>query len=167
MAVLVGWDAQSGEKGLLLPAGCSLVAALFYGVAGVFSARQFKGERSLDMAIGQQLAAALLLLPFAAVTLPEQVPGVEVTLSVLALAIFCTALAYLLYFALIQNVGAVKTLSVTFLVPVFGILWGALFLNEQVTLATAGGLLIILLSIALVMNARFFGKSILFKFSTK
>ncbi|ARU62839.1 EamA family transporter [Tumebacillus avium] len=167
VAVLVGWDAESGVQGLLLPAGCSLLAALFYGMAGVFSARHFKGETSMDMAIGQQLAAALLLLPFAAVTLPERIPTLEVTLSVLALAIFCTALAYLLYFALIQNVGAVKTLSVTFLVPVFGILWGAIFLHEAVTIGTAGGLLLILLSIALVMNLRFKLKSSLLKISKK
>jgi len=61
-----------------------------------------------------------------------------------------------LYFALIQNVGPVKTLSVTFLIPVFGIIWSALFLGEGVTLNIVVGLVIILLSVALVMNIPFF-----------
>ncbi|GMA51046.1 hypothetical protein GCM10025857_24030 [Alicyclobacillus contaminans] len=66
----------------------------------------------------------------------------------------CTAIAYLFYFALIHSVGALKTLTVTFLVPVFGVIWGRLFLQEPVTLRILLGLLIILSSVALVANVR-------------
>lgn len=59
-------------------------------------------------------------------------------------------MAYLLYFHLIQSVGAVKTVSVTFLVPVFGLIWGVIFLNEPVYANTLAGLAIILLSVTLV-----------------
>lgn len=59
-------------------------------------------------------------------------------------------MAYLLYFHLIQSVGAVKTVSVTFLVPVFGLMWGVIFLNEPVYANTLAGLAIILLSVTLV-----------------
>ena len=65
-------------------------------------------------------------------------------------------MAYLLYFALIKNVGPVKTLSVTFLIPLFGIIWSALFLGEGITPNIVVGLIIILLSVALVMNIPFF-----------
>ncbi|HEU4963313.1 MAG TPA: DMT family transporter [Bacilli bacterium] len=153
VAILVGWDVGGGSaQELLLSVGCSLLAALCYGIAGVFSAKYFKGEKPLDMAVGQQLAAALVLLPFSLFAWPHQVPGADVVFSVLVLAVVCTAFAYLLYFGLIQNVGAVKTLSVTFLVPVFGIIWGALFLGEAMTVGGVIGLVIILLSVALVTN---------------
>ncbi|MFD2881421.1 EamA family transporter [Paenibacillus rhizoplanae] len=59
-------------------------------------------------------------------------------------------MAYLLYFRLIANIGPVKTVSVTFLVPVFGLLWGVIFLQEQVYATTIAGLVIILLSVLLV-----------------
>ncbi len=71
-------------------------------------------------------------------------------LSVLGLALACTAFAYLLYFRLIASVGAVRTVSVTFLVPVFGLLWGVIFLHEPIYLNTVGGLGIILLGILLI-----------------
>ena len=152
VAILVGWDSNGNGAHIMLSAAFSLIAASFYALAGVFSSKYFKGERSMDMAIGQQVAAALLLIPFAASTLPHHVPSAEVVFSVLGLAVLCTALGYLLYFALIQNVGPVKTLSVTFLIPIFGILWGALFLGESVTVGVIVGLMVILVSVALVAN---------------
>jgi drug/metabolite transporter (DMT)-like permease len=152
VTVLVGWDPHDTGDFLFWSILSSLLAALFYGVAGVFSSRFFQGETSMDMAIGQQLGAALLLLPFSAFLLPSAMPSTEVVVSVLALAIFCTAFGYLLYFALIQQVGPVRTLTVTFLVPFFGIVWGAVFLGEAVTGGVALGLLLILLSVGLVVK---------------
>ncbi len=136
----------------LIPATLSLLAAVSYAFAGVYSSRAFKGERPMDMAIGQQLGASVIMIPLAAATMPDAVPSTSVILSVLGLAVLCTAAAYLLYFALIRNVGPVKTLSVTFLIPVFGIVWGVLFLGETVTPGTIVGLVIILVSVALVAN---------------
>jgi drug/metabolite transporter (DMT)-like permease len=152
VAVLVGWDPhQSGER-LLLSASFSLLAAISYAFAGVYSSRAFKGEKPIDMAIGQQLGASVVMIPLAAATFPDAIPSSLVLLSVLGLAVLCTAAAYLLYFALIRSVGPVKTLSVTFLIPVFGMVWGALFLGETVSPNMILGLFIILLSVALVMN---------------
>lgn len=155
VAIVVG-DGSSGQGShLWLSASFSLLAAFFYGIAGVFSSRHFKGERPMDMAIGQQVAASVLLIPFFLTELPHTMPSRIVLFSVLGLAIFCTAVAYLLYFALIHSVGPVKTLTVTFLVPVFGVIWGGLFLMEPVTLRVVIGLIIILVSVALVVNLRF------------
>jgi drug/metabolite transporter (DMT)-like permease len=75
-------------------------------------------------------------------------PGVA--LAVLALGVLCTGVAYLLYFKLVQEVGATSTLTVTFLIPVFGVLWGWLFLQEQVGWHTLGGSLTVLMGTALV-----------------
>lgn len=155
VGILVGWNSGARDSQLWISALFSLLAAVFYGIAGVFSSRHFKGEKPMDMAIGQQLAASLLLIPFSLVALPHSMPTEVVIFSVLGLAILCTAVAYLFYFALIHSVGPVKTLTVTFLIPVFGVIWGGLFLGETVTIRLIIGLVIILASVALVANVRF------------
>ncbi|MNN73487.1 putative DMT superfamily transporter inner membrane protein [compost metagenome] len=91
-----------------------------------------------------------MLLPLAVIFAPRHLPSAAAVYSVLGLSLICTAVAYLLYFYLIQSVGAVKTVSVTFLVPVFGLMWGVIFLNEPVYINTVAGLVIILLSVMLV-----------------
>lgn len=151
VGVLVGGSGSHGA-GLWLPAGFSLLAALAYGVAGVFSARHFHGETPLDMAIGQQLAATLVLLPVSLLTWRYAEPSGTVVFAVVMLAVVCTAAAYLLYFALIHSVGALRTLTVTFLVPVFAVVWGAVFLGEAISWRTVVGLAVILSSVALVVR---------------
>lgn len=150
VAVLVGWNARPSDRPVIMAVGLSLTAALFYGGGGVFATRRFRGERPLTLAIGQQLAAGVVLTPMAVFFLPHRMPGPGVILSVLGLALLSTALGYSLYFRLIRNVGAVKTLAVTFLVPVFGVFWGWLFLHESVSIGTFMGWLMILLSVAMV-----------------
>ncbi|KYP80567.1 DMT family transporter [Ferroacidibacillus organovorans] len=155
VGILVGGGSSEQGSHLLRSASFSLLAAIFYGIAGVFSSRHFKGERPMDMAIGQQVAASLLLIPFSLNALPHVIPSRVVLFSVLGLAVFCTAVAYLFYFALIHRVGPVKTLTVTFLVPVFGVIWGGLFLREAVTIRLVIGLIILLFSVAFVVHIRF------------
>ena len=85
-------------------------------------------------------------------------PEGTVIFAVFGLAVLCTAVAYVLYFSLIRSVGPVKTVSVTFLVPVFGVIWGALFLREAITLNVVLGLTVILISVGLVMGTPPFRK---------
>ena len=158
VAVVVGWTPITLSPIVLLSIGASLAAALSYGFGGVYAKRAFSGLSPLGMAIGQQTAASLLLLPPSVVSLPGEAPPPVVVISVLSLALLSTALAYLLYFRLISSVGPTSTLTVTFLVPVFGLLFGALFLGEPVGAGTLVGLAIILSSVALVTGIRFFGK---------
>ena len=150
VAVLVGWSPVPLEGKVLLSVFFSLGAALSYGFGGMYAARIGQGLAPLALAAGQQLGAAAVLLPLAAVFAPRHLPSAAAVYSVLGLALICTAVAYLLYFHLIQSVGAVKTVSVTFLVPVFGLMWGVIFLNEPVYANTIAGLVIILLSVMLV-----------------
>jgi drug/metabolite transporter (DMT)-like permease len=102
------------------------------------------------MAIGQLGGAAVLLLPLAVVSVPERAPSTVVTLSMLGLALLSTAVAYLIYFRLIENVGPTSTLTVTLLVPVFGLLFGVLLLDEPFGIGTLAGLGIILTSVGLI-----------------
>lgn len=150
VVVLVGWDPIPLSAAVLLSVGAMLAASLSYGLAAVYIKRTFKGIPPLAMAIGQLSGAATLLLPLAIVTLPEERPTAAVTLSMLGLALLSTAVAYLLYFRLISNVGPTSTATVTLLVPVFGLLFGVLLLGEPFGLGTLVGLGIILSSVVLV-----------------
>lgn len=130
VAVLVGLDPLPLNVVVLLSAGASLLAALFYALAGTYAKRTFSGVKPLTLTVGQQAGAAALLLPPAAATLPGEAPSLPVALSALGLAVLCTAVAYLLYFTLIANVGPTSTLTVTFLSPGFGVLFGVALLGE-------------------------------------
>ncbi len=154
VAVLVGWSPQPVSGVVVLSVCASLAAALAYGLGGVYAKRAFSGVPPLTMAAGQQAAAAAILLPLAAATLPGEAPPSGVVSAVLALALLSTALAYLLYFHLITNVGPTKTLSVTFLVPVFGVVFGVLLLGEPFGPGTLAGMGIILAGVALVTGVR-------------
>jgi drug/metabolite transporter (DMT)-like permease len=106
------------------------------------------------MAIGQLSGATVLMLPLAIVGLPERAPSTLVALCVLALALLSTVVAYLIYFRLIENVGPTSTVTVTLLVPVFGLLFGVVLLDEPFGLGTLAGLGIILSSVVLITGIR-------------
>lgn len=150
VAVLVGWSPVPLSGKMLLSVFFSLGAALAYGIGGLYASRVGRGLAPLALAAGQQLGAAVVLLPLSVIFAPREMPSPAAVFSVLGLAFICTSVAYLLYFYLIQSVGAVKTVSVTFLVPVFGLMWGVIFLNEPVYANTIAGLAIILVSVTLV-----------------
>lgn len=122
-----------------------LAATLCYALTGVYLRRFGRGVPARGVAAGSQLAAAAMLAPFALATLPAAVPSLTATASILALSLLCSAVAFLLYFRLIADIGPTRALTVTFLIPVFGVLWGALLLGEALGLATlAGGALVVL-----------------------
>lgn len=91
-----------------------------------------------------------MLTPLAIVYFPSSQISVLSWLSVIALGTLCTGVAYTLYFRLIANIGSTKAITATFLIPVFAALWGALFINEQVTLVMVLGTVIIFSGTALV-----------------
>ncbi len=126
-----------------------LAATLSYGVAANFTKRHLAGVPALAVAAASQLYAALMLLPFAAAHWPAGAPGEGAWLAVLALGVLCTGVAYFLYFRLIERVGPARAISVTFLVPLFGMLWGVTFAEEAVTGNMLAGCVIILAGTAL------------------
>ncbi len=154
VAVLVGWSPLRIDGPVLLAIAASLGGAIAYAVGGVYAARGFKGAPPLALSIGQQLGAGILLLPLAATHLPTAPPAAGVVLAFLGLTLLATSVGYLIYFRLIASVGPTKTLTVTILVPCFGLLWGALFLHEPVGPGTLAGLVIVLSSVALVTGLR-------------
>jgi drug/metabolite transporter (DMT)-like permease len=150
VSVLVGWDPLPLSGGVLLAVAAMLVASLSYALGATYAKRSFSGIPPLGMAIGQLGGAVALLLPLAAVSLPEEAPSFVVALSMLGLALLSTSVAYLIYFRLIENVGPTSTVTVTLLVPVFGLLFGVLLLDEPFGPGTLAGLAIILTSVVLI-----------------
>ena len=150
VAVLVGLDPLPVDGALLIAVGSMLLASLCYALGSSYVRQTFSGVRPLTMAFGQQAGASALLLPLAVTTLPGEQPSAPVALSAVGLALLCTAFAYLLFFFLIARVGPTSTLTVTFLSPGFGVLFGVLLLDEPFGLGTVLGLGIVLLAVALV-----------------
>jgi drug/metabolite transporter (DMT)-like permease len=155
VAVLVGWDPLPLSPIVLLSVAAVLGASLCYGVGGVYTKRTFAGVPPLSLAVGQQTAAAGVMIPVALTDLPSETPSLAVALCVLALAVLSTAVAYLLFFYLISSAGPTATSTVTLIVPVFGLIFGVLFLNEPVGFGTIAGLAVILSSVVLITGIRF------------
>jgi len=134
--------------------GACALAPVCYAVGGVLVKRLAQGIPAPSLAMGSQLLAGLALLPalafFPVTTAPT--PGILGMLA--AFGILCSGLAYLLYYGLMGRIGPTRTLTVTFLMPVFGILWGALFLGEPVTVSLIAGAASILAGTGLVVLRR-------------
>jgi drug/metabolite transporter (DMT)-like permease len=146
---------KAGDFGIspALAVTACLAATLCYGFAANYTKRHLSGVAPLAVATGSQLFAALALALPALWWWPAALPGASAWAALAALALLCTGVAYILYFRLIARLGASKAITVTFLIPVFGVLWGALFLGEAITAAMVLGCGVILLGTALVTGA--------------
>lgn len=144
---------------LLLGALACLGATACYGFGGFLTRRwinQGEGPDSEVVAFGSQLGATLCLLPLFGLSLLNAPPvnwgDSTVWLSLLGLGLVCTAFAYILYFRLLADIGPVKTLTVTFLIPPFGVLWGVIFLDEPLSWAYVQGGALIALALWLILR---------------
>ena len=151
VALVVGLAPVDIDVPFVLAALAMLASGALYGAMGHFSARRMRGVAPLSLVAGQHATAAVVLLPAVALVPVREAPEVGEWGAVLALGLVCTALAFVLYFRLIAEVGATRTLTVTFLVPVFGVLWGALFLGEELRPLQGVGALVLLAGVLLVV----------------
>ncbi len=149
VVILVGWKSVEATPAFFTAVVAALFAALMYAIAAPYVKQNLSGVSPLVVTTGSQIGAAVVLLPLLPFTVPTQTPSTSVIISVIALAITSTALAYILYFRLIQNVGSTKALTVTYLVPIFAMLWGALVLGEPITAAMMLGCGLVLLGTAI------------------
>lgn len=122
-----------------------LLATTCYGLAASFTKRYMTGLPSLVSATGSQIGAAIVLVPLAWWFWPAHGMSLNAMLSVLALGVLCTGVAYILYFRLIERAGPARALSVTFGIPVFALLYGVVLLGEEVTswMLVCGGVIIV------------------------
>jgi drug/metabolite transporter (DMT)-like permease len=137
----------------LVGQGACLLAAISYAVAGLFGRRALVGVPSSVSATGQLVTGAIMLIPLAALQVPTKMPSGLSIGAVVALAVLGTALASMMYYWLLARVGATGALLVTYLLPGFALIWGALFLREQITLTAVLGLCLVLLGIAITSGS--------------
>lgn len=152
--LFLAWDKASfkpGEHGVSPALGmvACVTATLLYGFSANYTRRALAGVPPMVVAAGSQAWATVFTLPVALWWWPATTPGTQAWAAVAALAVACTALAYLLYFRLIAHVGPAQAIAVTYLIPVFAIGWGVLFLGEAVTAPMLLGGAIVLLGTAL------------------
>jgi drug/metabolite transporter (DMT)-like permease len=150
--VLVGLP-RDGAPPPVLSVVAGLAAAVSYVFAANFAKHRLSQIPTIVFVTGSQLGAAVFLLPLLPLFPPPQSPGALVIAAVLALAVLSTALAFVIYFQLIRDVGPTRTLTVTYLIPVFAYAWGALLLDEQITLMMLFGGALVLSGVALA-NSR-------------
>lgn len=155
------------DLSLLLGAAACLVATTCYGFAGFLTRRWIGQQGGLDnrlTAFASLCGASLFLLPLFGGALLLQPPaswgGAEVWLSLAGLGLVCTAYAYVLYFRLLSDIGPIKASTTTFLIPPFGVLWGALLLDEPLSWAYLYGGVLIAVALWLVVRPTPPGKSL-------
>ena len=147
---LLSWNKASFKPG---GTGWAVVACLgatlCYGVAASLTKKHLTGVPPMAVATGSQWGAALGLALPTLLFWPEHRPSLQAWIAVLAVGVLCTALAYLLFYRLIARSGPSQTLTVTFLIPVFALGYGALLLDEPITGWMVGCGVVILLGVAL------------------
>lgn len=149
VAVLVGLDSSTIVGEAIFPIGASLMASFSYGIATNYT-KNARQVPAFDNAHGSMWAAVIWVLPLLPFLPMQAEPSTFEWGSVITLGVLCTGLAYLLYFHLVSEIGPTSALTVTFLVPVFGILWGYLILGEPIGFNTIIGTILVLSGTMLV-----------------
>ncbi|EGQ9097102.1 EamA family transporter [Vibrio alginolyticus] len=149
VAVLVGLDTSTIGEEAMLPIAASLMASFSYGIATNYT-KNAPQVPAFDNAHGSMWAAVIWVLPLLPFLPMRAEPSHFEWSSVVTLGVVCAGFAYLLYFRLVSDIGPASALTVTFLVPVFGILWGYLVLDEPVGSNTIIGTILVLSGTMLV-----------------
>jgi drug/metabolite transporter (DMT)-like permease len=157
--LMLVWDQLSapvGANGLPVPAlttalaaAAALGATALYGIAANYTKRYVSGVDALTIATGSMVGASIALLPVAALHWPGAAVSMHAWSAVLALGVACTGIAYVLYFQLLASAGPARAMTVTFVIPIFGILWGTLFLAESVSWRMIEACVVVLIGTAL------------------
>jgi drug/metabolite transporter (DMT)-like permease len=152
VALVSGAGAIAIDAHVLVAIGACIAATLCYAIGGVWLKRNGADLPPYAVAAWSQLFAGVVLLPPAAL-FPAPGPITPVVVAnLVALALVCSAIAYLLYFRLIRDLGPTRAMTVTFLMPAFGMLFGVLFLRESISLGMLAGTALILLGTSAVLR---------------
>ena len=126
-----------------------MCASFLYGIAANYTKVRFTGIGSLVLATGSQLGASILLLPLCIWFWPDTMPSTKSWLAVLVLGVACTGVAYIFFFRLLARLGPSRAITVTFLVPLTAMIFGALLLGEVISSSMMLGCALILLGVGL------------------
>ena len=148
--------AKFGNLEMNLPTVIGFAAALFasflYAIGAIMAKKRYGDADPLPITAGNLIGGSLPLIPVAFATAPAAVPSAGVMAALVALGILCTGIAYALYFRILRAAGVERTVTVTFLVPLFALIWAALFLHEPITWAAVAGCALVLFAVALIFE---------------
>jgi drug/metabolite transporter (DMT)-like permease len=140
VAALVGVDLH----GSLVAVGAVAVVAVCYAVGPFILARYLSDSPDLGVVAASLLVSAVVYLPFGVAQAPSTMPGASVVIAVVTLGVVCTALAFVLFFRLIAEVGPARATVITYVNPAVALVLGVVVLNESFTVVTAIGFALIL-----------------------
>jgi drug/metabolite transporter (DMT)-like permease len=143
-----GWYAIAGTLAIA-------VASLSYAAANHFAQHNFSQTMPVLVTTASAVMGALILLPFAAFQMPDEMPSWKAIGSIVVLGVLGTAFALLLYYRLLNRYGAARSSLVTYLLPPVALFYGVVILDEKITLNVALGLVLILAGVALGSGAAF------------
>jgi drug/metabolite transporter (DMT)-like permease len=133
VTILVGWTELPVTNSFIWAVVAGLSAAFLYAVGASYAQKKLSGVNPIVVATGSLLSATICLLPITPWFLPDVFPSMTVIWLTIALGLFSTAFAYVMYFRLLANIGVNKSLTVAYLVPLFAMFWGTLILGEPIT----------------------------------
>jgi drug/metabolite transporter (DMT)-like permease len=154
ITILVGWNPTPLSTQTWLAYGGSLLAALSYGIGTNYARKHANRESALQSTNGLLLGAALLIAPLYIAQFKMPAINTVLVLKMAFFALVSTALGYIIFLKLVARLGSVKTSMVTILVPVFGIIWSALFLDESINAEMVVGIILIAASVGLVISTK-------------
>jgi drug/metabolite transporter (DMT)-like permease len=147
-----------GLGGSIAGAGAVIIAAISYAISALYQRRRLRGFSVYEVSVGQLALTTLLAIPLAAPSLPSFHFALPSMTAVIALGMGGSGLAYLLYYYIINTLGAVQGAGVTILVPVTAVLWGVVLLGETLTLPIVIGMIVILIGVVLTNVRRRAGR---------
>ncbi len=152
LAMMLGLGTVPVNAASIQAALACVMANLIYSIAGYFSKHTLAGADAFGQSLCALIGSSIVLLPLGFWFWPQTMPSATAWGAVTVLGVACSALAYVMYFWLIANAGVIYSMSVTLVIPVFGVLSGVLFLGEQLTLWSAIGGALTLLATAVVIG---------------
>ncbi|MCC9607736.1 DMT family transporter [Blastopirellula sp. JC732] len=145
VGVIAGLGPVETSWALLASIGACLTAAICYSAAGVYIKTHTGRLKPMGVASAAQLIGGAVLIPGLAFYPPKpELFTPTVIAATITLALLCSAIGFVLYYQLLADCGPTKALTVTYIVPVFGVLWGALFLGETITPVMIGGMALVI-----------------------
>jgi drug/metabolite transporter (DMT)-like permease len=154
VVIVVGAGTIALTSATILATCFFLAAAFSYAMGALYTAHRLKGEDPFAHSLGMMMFAALIVLPVGATEIPTATFSTIAIVAAAGIGLMCTGLAYLIYFHILGTAGPTRALSVTFLTPIFGVLWGNILLQEEVKLGMILGLALVLVGVGLVTTSQ-------------
>ena len=151
LGVLILVNPESSEATLIASLSC-LVASVFYSFSAVFIQKNAAKTNKLVLIGWSLVFSSIIMMPMSYFYLPTKLPSLEAALAVIWLGAISTGFAFLGWVRLIEKIGAVKTSTVAYFLPIFGIIWGNIFLDEIISTTIVIGCLVILVGIFLATS---------------